>query len=106
MIEINVPDYNDSLLEVELDEETFFLHFSWNETGEFWTLGIENAYNNELVSSLKILPERPLLQFVRNEHLPLGELVAVRTDNEQAIGRNDFKNGKATLFYMSIDDEF
>ncbi|MBF1221554.1 MAG: hypothetical protein HXM21_00090 [Haemophilus influenzae] len=106
MIEINVPDYNDSLLEVELDEETFFLHFSWNETGEFWTLGIENAYNNELVSSLKILPERPLLQFVRNEHLPLGDLIAIRSDNGQVIRRDDFKNGKATLFYMSIGDEF
>lgn len=104
MIEINVPNHNDSLLEVELDDEVFFLHFSWNSTGEFWTLSIENAYNDELVSCLRMLPNRSLLSFVRTADLPLGELVVVREDNLQAIGRDDFKNGLAALIYVSIDE--
>lgn len=106
MIEINVPNHNDSLLEVELDDEVFFLHFSWNSTGEFWTLSIENAYNDELVSCLRMLPNRPLLPFVRAADLPLGELVVVREDNLESVGREDFANGKASLIYVGIDDEF
>lgn len=106
MIEINVPNHNDSLLEVELDDEVFFLHFSWNSTGEFWTLSIENAYNDELVSCLRMLPNRPLLPFVRTADLPLGELVVVREDNLESVGREDFANGKASLIYVGIDDEF
>lgn len=106
MIEINVPSHNDSLLEVELDDEVFFLHFSWNSTGEFWTLSIENAYNDELVSCLRMLPNRPLLPFVRTADLPLGELVVVREDNLEIVGRDDFANGKASLVYVGIDDEF
>lgn len=105
MIEINVPNHNDSLLEVTLDDEVFFLHFSWNSTGEYWTLAIENAYNDELVSSLKMLPNRPLLSFVRTSDLPLGQLIVVREDNLDSLGRDDFANGKASLIYIGIDNE-
>lgn len=104
MIEINVPNHNDSLLEVTLDDEVFFLHFSWNSTGEYWTLAIENAYNDELVSSLKLLPNRSILPFVRNADLPLGELVVVREDSLESVGRDDFKNGLASLVYVGIDE--
>lgn len=106
MIEINVPNHNDSLLEVTLDDEVFFLHFSWNSTGEYWALAIENAYNDELVSSLKMLPNRSLLPFVRTADLPLGELVVVREDSLESVGREDFANGKASLIYVGVDDEF
>ena len=105
MFTIEIPDHNDNLVEVELDEEIFFLHFSWNETAQYWTLSIENAYNDELISCLPLLPHRALIQPVRNNELPLGELITIREDDHATIGRADFKNGTAQLVYVSVDDE-
>lgn len=105
MITISIPDLNDSLVEVELDDEVFFLRFTWNESGQYWTMSIENAYNDELVSCLPLLPNRPLLRFVRFDDLPLGEFVVVHNDNLNSVGRDDFKLGVATLIYMEVDDE-
>lgn len=106
MIVITVPNHNDSLLEVELDEEIFFLHFSWNSTGEFWTMAIENAYNDEIVSGIPLLPNRLLLSQFSFESLPLGDFMVVREDGLQAVGREDFFAKKATLIYLEVDDEF
>lgn len=105
MFTIQLPDKNDFITEVTLDDEVFFLHFSWNDTLKFWALAIENAYNDELVSNIVVLPNRPLLAPIRREALPLGELIVVREDNQQAIGRDDFISGQATLIYIEVDDE-
>ncbi len=51
-----------------------------------------------------ILPNRPLIAPVRRDELPLGELIAVRDDNLQTIGRDDFINGKAVLIYIGVDE--
>ncbi|MFZ7141550.1 phage baseplate plug family protein [Avibacterium avium] len=105
MFTIQLANKNDFITEVNFDDEVFFLHFSWNDTLEFWTLAIENAYNDELVSNIVLLPNRPLIEPVRREDLPLGELIIVREDDSLAIGREDFINGKATLIYIEVDDE-
>lgn len=105
MITISIPHHNDSLLEVELDEEIFFLHFSWNETGGFWTMAVENAYNDEIVSSIPLLPNRLLLSQFSLEALPLGDFMVVREDDLQTVGREDFFAKKATLIYLEVNDE-
>ncbi|OBW92976.1 phage baseplate plug protein [Gallibacterium salpingitidis] len=105
MFTIQLPDKNDFITEVNLDDEVFFLHFSWNDTLQFWSLAIENAYNDELVSNIVVLPNRPLISPIRREAFPIGELIVVREDSQQAIGREDFISGKATLIYIEVDDE-
>lgn len=104
MMTIPVPNHNDSLLEVELDEEIFFLHFSWNSTGGFWTMAVENAYNDEIVSSIPLLPNRLLLSQFSLEALPLGDFMVLREDDLQAVGREDFFAKKATLIYINTED--
>ncbi|NBI43467.1 hypothetical protein GVX76_08210 [[Haemophilus] felis] len=105
MITVPIPNLNDSLLEVELDDEIFFLHFSWNSTGEFWTMAIENAYNDEILTGVKLLPDRFLLQQFNEETLPLGDFIVVREDEQQAVGREDFFAKRAVLIYVGVDDE-
>lgn len=105
MFLIDVPDINDSLVEVELDDEVFILHFSWNDTAGYWSLSIENIYNDELVSCLPIYPRRRLLEPVRNAQLPVGDLLAVRNDDADAIGRSDFTTGAAVFIYIEANDE-
>lgn len=105
MFEITIPDKNDSLVEVELDQELFFLHFSWNSVGKYWSLSIENAYNDEAISCLPILPNRYLLDYVRNEHTPLGNFIAIRNDRGDTISRSDFVEGNAEFYYIEANDE-
>lgn len=105
MITIPIPNLNDSLLEVELDDEIFFLHFSWNSTGEYWTMAIENAYNDEILTGVKLLPSRFLLKKFSDDTLPLGDFIVVREDERQTVGREDFSAKKATLIYVGVDDE-
>lgn len=105
MITIPIPNLNDSLLEVELDDEVFFLHFSWNSAGGFWSMAIENAYNDEILTGIKLLPNRFLLQQFSEDTLPLGDFIVVRDDELQSVGRDDFLAKKAALIYVGVDDE-
>lgn len=101
MNQIPVPDENDSLSEVDLDNETFFLHFSWNETASFWTLSIENANKESLASGIKIVPDTPLITQIRQSYLPAGELIAVTLDRSNTISRDDLPNGRVAMVYLT-----
>lgn len=105
MIVFPVPEHNDSLVEVELENATFFLHFSWNSTGEFWTMAIENAYNNELVSGIVLLTNRLLLKPFSSPELPAGDFVVVCDDEQQAVTKSDFSSKKACLIYLEAESD-
>lgn len=104
MIQIPVLDANDSLSEVVLDGETYFLHLSWNEEDAFWTLGIESANHAVLVQSIKVVPDAPLLKWVRRNYLPPGELIACASDRRDHVTYDDLVDGTVSLIYISLED--
>jgi hypothetical protein len=104
MFKIPVLDANDSLTEIVLDEETYFLHLSWNSEGELWTLSIENAYNDVVVSGIVVVPDTPLLQRYRHLHMPAGDLVAVTPDLRDTIGREALPSGDVALVYITAEE--
>ena len=101
---IPVIDANDSLLEAELDGRTYFLNLSWNSEAQLWTLSIENADNELIISSILLSPNTPLLKPYRHLSVPAGEMVAILENNNTMIGRQDFVTGIAKLVYVSVDD--
>lgn len=101
---IPVIDANDSLLEAELDGRTYFLNLSWNSEARLWTLSIENADNELIISSILLSPNKPLLKPYRHLSVPAGEMVAILENNNTMIGRQDFVTGIAKLVYVSVDD--
>lgn len=103
---IPVLDANDSLLEAELDGRTYFLNMSWNSEAKLWTLSIENADNELIISSILLSPNVALLKPYRHLSIPAGEIVAILESNNAMIGRHDFVTGIAKLVYVSIDDAF
>ena len=101
---ILMNDLNDYVTDVTLDGEEFRLYFGWNDTGEFWNLGIFKN-NTALIQRLRIVPNYPLLRQYRRDGFPAGEFIAVVLDDKaETIGRNDFINGKAFFCYMSEDE--
>ncbi len=99
---IPVLDANDSLSEIALDGETYFLHLSWNAAGDFWTLGIESASHDVLVSGIAIVPRYALTDRLRISGMPAGDFVALPPNARQdTISRTDLPSGVVPLFYFS-----
>lgn len=48
--EISVPDRNDSIMRVNLDEVYYNLRLTWNAYGGFWMLSIYDAEMNIILS--------------------------------------------------------
>ena len=100
MIQIPIPDVNDSLTEVELDGVTYFLRLSWNSEAELWALSIENAYNELIVAGIAVVPGSPLLAGYRHLTVPAGEMVVLAPDRRDTISRDALPSGEVALIYV------
>lgn len=98
-VRIPFSDQNDFIVEAELDEMTCFLHLAWNDDEAMWTLSLENAENDVILSGIRLVSDWPLLGRFRHLAVPKGELVAVSLDG-QPIGRQSFTDGTAELVYL------
>lgn len=104
MIQIFVPDTNDSLTEVELDGMTYFLRLSWNSEARQWVLAIENAYNELIVAGIAVVPDTGLLTGYRHLAVPAGELVALAPDRRDTISRSALPSGEVALLYIDASE--
>lgn len=106
MISLSMYDANDFITSTMLDGEPFKLHFSWNDKVPQWTVDVLTNDNTEIVRGIPVVPNLPLFSFYRRQKdLPPGELLAVVVNQDeeenQAVGRQDFLNGKFTMVYVS-----
>lgn len=102
MFTISMADYNDFIEQVTIKNTLYYLHFGWN--GNFWIMDIRDSTNTNIISNIVVQPNFPLLLQYQRHFIIKGQLLAVRNDNVQTIGRDDFVNKKATLVYMDEDD--
>lgn len=100
MIKIPLVDLNDFIVEASLEDTTYFLKFSWNTEGEFWTLGIRNAANIAVLQSIVIVPNSPLLEQFTTYAVPPGEFVAYTDDPVGTIDRDSFVTERAVFYYI------
>ncbi|HEX3161155.1 MAG TPA: hypothetical protein VHQ92_01130 [Pseudolabrys sp.] len=97
---IPIIDANDSLTEVVLTGETFFLHLSWNTESASWTLGINNARNEAVVAGIALVTDYTLLERYRTAlPVPAGELVALTPDQRNSVSRTALPLGIVALMY-------
>ena len=109
MISLSMYDANDFITSAMLDGEPYKLHFSWNDHVPQWTVDVLMNDNTEVIRGIPVVPNLPLFSFYRRQKdLPQGELLAivVNQDEEgnQAVGRQDFLNGKFTMVYVPKDE--
>ena len=104
MIQIPIPDTNDSVTEVQLDGMAFFLRLSWNSEAQLWVLSIENAYNELIVAGIAVVPNARLLAGYRHLAVPAGELVALAPDRRDSISRAALPSGEVALIYIDADE--
>ena len=108
MISLSMYDANDFIVSAMLDGEPYKLHFSWNDHVPQWTVDVLTNDNTEIVRGIPIVPNLPLFSFYRRLNLPQGELLAVVVNQDeagnQAVGRQDFLNGRFTMVYVPKDE--
>jgi hypothetical protein len=106
MISLPVLDANDSILEVDLEGDTYFLRMSWNSEGEFWVMSLEDYANNTLLAGVRVVPDVALLQMFHHLPVPPGEFWAVLMDDtRQDFLRTDFADGTAALIYVEAGED-
>lgn len=49
MIYIAVPNMNDSVSDVTIDDVQYRLRFTYNETYDYWSFGVRTANNEPIV---------------------------------------------------------
>lgn len=106
MIEIPVLDVNDSLTEIELSGNTYYLRMSWNSEGGFWVLGVEDYAHVLILAGTRVTANSPLLALWHNLNVPPGELYAVLMDDtREELLRTDFADGSAVLVYVEPGED-
>lgn len=104
MFTIPIIDAADSLSEMTLDGTNFGIHLAWNEVGEYWAIGLQDAGGNILLEGLAMVPDYLLLHRMKTPDLPLGDFIAVTPDGRNSIAYDDLVNGPVSLIYVELID--
>ena len=99
IINISVPDMNDSYSTVTLNSIVYRIRFTWNDTAQRWHFGLYTRQREPIAVGIKLVPHFPLNMQVADKRFPVG-MFGVQT-NQTVIGRNDFINGKAIFSFIS-----
>lgn len=98
MLYITVPDMNDSVSSITIDEVEYDIRFTYNGTGDYWSFGLYDVEDNPIIAMTKIVPNFPLTHFFNYTELPNGIFGAL--SNEERITRESFNNGTAEFVYI------
>lgn len=100
-IVIEVPDMNDSVSRVVLNGKQYLIRFTYNDTGGYWCFGLSDALGTPILVGVKVVPQFPLNLFYGLAELPEG-VFGVFSELEK-VGRDDFKNGKASFAFVPVE---
>lgn len=102
MFEIMVPEAHDSMSKVTLDGTSYVLRFTHNGTFDYWSIGIYDEQENEIVPMTKIVPYFSLFNYPYTD-LPKGVLFC--DTKQDVVHENDFKDRIAHIIYIEEGDE-
>ncbi len=103
MIGIAVPNQNDSVCKITLNNRIYHLRFTWNDASQFWSFGIYKDNMEPIIPMTRIVVNAPLLHYYTYSDLPNGDFLAVKLEGEE-IGRDDFENGNAGFFFATNEE--
>ena len=102
ILEIAVPNVNDSFSRVVLDGEQYAIRFTWNMFANRWSFGLYTVQHEPIVVGIRIVPHFPLNLQLRDSSLPNG-VFGVYTEHDE-VGRMDFVNGKARFVFVQNEE--
>ena len=97
-MEIIVPQKQDSMSRIVLEDVPYYIRFTYNDTEDRWYFGIYDILQNPIAQMIKIVPGWPLNAFRRSAAMPDGIFVCV--SNDDTVARYDFRDEKALFYYL------
>jgi len=105
MFVLPLEDYNSQSMETVLDEELFYIDIDWNQTGQYWELGIRNSAYITIVDGICIAPNYTILRQFKYPDMPLGDLMAYIDRNFNGPpSRQDLVGKKFEFIYFTHED--
>jgi hypothetical protein len=103
---IDIADLNSQSIEAVLDDTLFYLIINWNESGQYWTLGIRNYAYVTLINGIALSPNYPLTYQFRYQDMPSGDLMAQCLSGQRSgpIPRDGFSTGRYQMIYYTQRD--
>jgi hypothetical protein len=103
IIDILVPDMNDSFSRIVLDNVQYLIRFTWSERGQRWSFGLYTMQREAIAVGIKLVPRFPLNLQIVDDRYPTG-VFGVYSDFDY-VGRRDFVEGRAAFSYIPADIE-
>jgi hypothetical protein len=97
-------DQNDYLIECELDDQTYFMHLSWNSEAGIWVMGVEDANEQVILQGVVLVANSWLTQQFRSVAIPPGDFIVYAENPNEIIDRMAFLEGRATLYYITQEE--
>lgn len=86
-------------LQVQLDGATFTIRLIWNVRDSEWYLDLYDSSQEPVISGHRLVANSLVLLNCVRENRPLGELMALSTQDDLDPGLNDLGN-RVTLLYQ------
>ena len=102
MIFITVPDMNDSMSDITIDDKQYRIRFTYNTKFEYWSFGLYDTENKPIIAMTRIVPNFPINQFLRIKNAPKGVFGAM--SDKKVIGRQSFKDLEAEFVYITAEE--
>lgn len=99
MLYITVPDMNDSMSTITIEEKDYIIRFTYNELGDYWSFGVYDIKEEPIISMTKIVPDFPIIYFYTYGGLPDGVFGAL-SETGGRIGRQSFNDKSAKFVYI------
>lgn len=98
MFYIDVPDMNDSISVITIDEKEYGLRFTYNEKNDYWSFGVYDEYEEPIVAMTKIVPNFPLLEAYSDSRLPDGIFGCI--SDFKKVSRHSFVKKDAEFVFI------
>ena len=99
---IDVPDENDSMSELAIDDEVYLLRFTYNPKFDYWSFGLYDIEENPIIAMTRIVPNYPIFDWYKDTELPDGIFGCI--SDSETVGRDAFKNKTAEFVYIPNEE--
>lgn len=102
MLFIDVPDMNDSISSLTIDEIEYGLRFTYNEKYDYWSFGLYDEDDDPIIAMTRIVPNFPIFHFYTDSDIPDGVFGCL--SDIDTVGRYAFVNKTAEFVYIPNEE--